>query len=162
MTHFSGQCKTGRRVLHKMAGDRLKVRRGCGEGEMERGERREHIPSPRSTTPPPPPPPRGPARFTAPVDGPCDWAGALSVRFSRRALLQGSPINNRSHWPSLTFPATSWPALGLRSSSPTFTEYPTPHRSHPRPFVAWPAQHIRQSLCRVSASREGPASLPTT
>jgi hypothetical protein len=118
--------------------------------------------SPPAFTPAPVLARRGPARFTAPVDGPCDWAGALSVRFSRRALLQGSPINNRSHWPSLTFPATSWPALGLRSSSPTFTEYPTPHRSHPRPFVAWPAQHIRQSLCRVSASREGPASLPTT
>jgi hypothetical protein len=145
-----------------------------GERREERGESTSlplaapplHPPSPPPLSPAFTPAPvlarRGPARFTAPVDGPCDWAGALSVRFSRRALLQGSPINNRYHWPSLTFPATSWPALGLRSSSPTFTEYPTPHRSHPRPFVAWPAQHIRQSLCRVSASREGPASLPTT
>jgi hypothetical protein len=97
MTHFSGQCKSGTKGLHKMAGDRLKLRRGCGE---KRGKREKTLtslplaalPSPSSSpalTPAPVLARRGPARFTASVDGPRDWAGALSVRFSWRALLQG-------------------------------------------------------------------------
>jgi hypothetical protein len=96
MTHFSGQCKSGTKGLHKMAGDRLKLRRGCGERENGREGESTYFPPPRSSTPPLPPSPpapvlarRGPARFTASVDGPRDWAGALSVRFSWRALLQG-------------------------------------------------------------------------
>ena len=71
----------------------------------------------------------------------------------------GIAINNRYHWPSLMFPATSCDLLACPRPAlvqPNLLTISHTHRSHPRPFVAWPAQHIRQILCGVSAVARGP------